>query len=147
MELNDLHNKFLAEGFNRFFIEGIGGPCPDDVEVLGKIGPEWAVYYVERGQKSKPLFSSTSLALAIEFYYNHIASIEHWHLIAFTRSKTIVEARRAQLENLNIRVIQNDIPHYSKSGDCVYRLFVVNKDIFKANDLFEDNPYYDEDLR
>ena len=46
-----------------------------------------------------------------------------------------------------IRVIQNDIPHYSKTDDRVYRLFIVNKDIFKANELFDIIPLCDQDLK
>ena len=122
MELRELYNKMISEGFNHFYIEGIGGPVFDDVECLGKIGSEWAVYYVERGQKSSPMFTSSSIDEAME-------------------------ERRKTLENQNMRVIQNDIPHYSKTHDRVYRLFVVNKDIFKAKKLFDVIPLYDDDLK
>lgn len=147
MELRELYNKMISEGFNRFYIEGIGGPVFDDVECLGKIGSEWAVYYVERGQKSNPMFTSNSQDEAVDYYYKRVASIEHWHMIVFTRSKSLMEERRKTLENQNIRVIQNDIPHYSKTDDRVYRLFVVNKDIFKAKELFDVIPLYDDDLK
>lgn len=137
----------LSDGFNRFYIDGIGGPISDDVECLGKIGTEWAVYYVERGQKSAPIFTSESEEKAIAFYYEHVSKIEHWHMIVFTRSKIIMESAQRILENHNIRVIQNDIPHYSKTDDRVYRLFVVNKAIFMAKELFAEVPFYDHDLK
>ncbi len=147
MELQELYNKMISEGFNRFYIEGIGGPVCDDVECLGQNGQEWAVYYIERGQKSSPRFTTNSQVEAMDYYYKHVASIEHWHMILFTRSKSLMELRRTELENQNIRVIQNDIPHYSKTGDRIYRLFVVNKDIFRATELFDVIPLYDEDLK
>jgi hypothetical protein len=147
MELRELYNKMIAEGFKRFYIEGIGGPISDDVEVLGKIGSEWAVFYVERGKKSPPIFTTKSQEEAVAYYQQHVSKIEHWHIVVFTRSKSLMESRKVELEKNGIRVIQNDIPHYSKKDDIVYRLFVVNKDIFKAQELFEVIPLFDEALK
>lgn len=147
MELQELHDKLISEGCNRFCIEGIGEQVYDDVERLGMVDGKWAVYYIERGQKSTPFFSTTSKDDAIDFYYDHIKNIEHWHIVAFTRSAELKEKVKTKLEQSGIRVIQNDIPDYASTGDCVYRIFVTNGDIFKAEKLFEKLPYVDEDLK
>jgi len=147
MPLSTLYNKFISEGYINFYIDGIGGPQTDDVHCLGFNNPNWEVYYLERGQKSEPIFSSTNEEEAIKFYTDFVAKIEHWHLIAFTRSAEILNDFKSKLESKNIRTIQNDIPNYKTAGDRVYRLFVVNKDIFLAKNMFGFVPYYDEDLK
>ena len=147
MKLQELYNTLIAEGCNNFYIDGVGGGMPDDVHCLGKIGQEWAVYYVERGQKSSPIFSSPSQEEAIKYYHTFVSDTKHWHMVVFTRSDEIVEKYREALNQRNIEVKQNDIPHYSKTNDRVYRLFVVNKDIFKVRELFDVVPFYDADLK
>lgn len=109
MELQKLYEALLAEGCNQFYIDGIGGPQSDDVDCLGFHNGKWEVYYTERGQKDSPFFSSTDQAEAIRFYYGHIMKIDHWHLVAFTRSAAIVDSYEKQLEQANIKTIRNDI--------------------------------------
>lgn len=48
MELRELYDIFIAEGCNRFYIDGMGGPQSDDVECLGTNSGKWEVYYIER---------------------------------------------------------------------------------------------------
>ena len=50
MELKDLYEKFIQEGYTDFYIEGLGGPKSDDVHCLGFENQYWIVYYIERGQ-------------------------------------------------------------------------------------------------
>lgn len=146
MELTDLYNKFISEGYTNFYIDGVGGPQQDDVQCLGFDNQIWTVYYVERGQKSKPILSTGDKEQAIKFYSDIVAKIEHWHLIAFSRSIKVLNDYQQKLENLNIRTIQNDIPDLRTTGDRVHRLFVVNKDIFVAKEHFGDIPFFDNDL-
>lgn len=147
MELQELYNKFIAEGCNRFFIEGVGGPQSDDVECLGLNNGLWEIYYIERGEKSTPIFSTPNKDEAIRYYHDHVMKIEHWHLVTFTRSFDILTSFKRVLEELGVRTIQNDIPHYSTTGDRVFRLFVTNKDIFIAQEKIEPVPYFDDDLK
>ena len=147
MDLKNLYNDFLANGYVNFYIDGIGGPMQDDVHRLGFDGSIWEVYYIERGKKSQPIFSTTDKNAAIKYYTDFVSKIEHWHLIAFTRSSEIFNDFKCELEKLNIQTIQNDIPHYKVKNDRVYRLFVVNKDIFIAKAHIEDIPYFDSDLK
>ncbi|MGX7688158.1 hypothetical protein ACWA1C_13425 [Flectobacillus roseus] len=147
MELKELYNKFINDGYNNFYIDGIGGPRPDDVHCLGFDNQIWTVYYIERGQKSNPIFSTNDKDAAIKFYSDVVSTIEHWHLIAFTRSTQILSDYKQTLEKMNVKTIQNDIPDFSKSGDRVYRLFVVNRDIFVAKEQLDNIPYFDNDLK
>lgn len=147
MELNELYDKLIAEGCNRFFIEGIGGPQSDDVELLAYNNGKWEVAYTERGKRNNPMFSTADKQEAIRYYYDHVIGQQHWHLVVFTRAATTAEFYKAKLESLNLKVIQNDIPHYAAMKDRVFRLFVVNKDIFTAKEKLTDIPYVDEDLK
>ncbi len=147
MELRELYDKLISEGCNHFYIDGVGGPHSDDVEHLGETDGVWEVYYTERGVKSDPLFSTRDKDVAIKYYLDHVLSIEHWHLVAFTRSSEILDSYRHQLEAAGLRTIQNDIPSYAVRGDRVLRLFVTNKDIFRAREILEVVPHVDDDLR
>lgn len=142
MELNELYNQLIAEGCLRFCIEGIGEQCFDDIERLEMKGGQWSVNYYERGQVRETLFSSLDKQEAIRFYYDHIMKIRHWHLVVSTRSPDLFNGYKELLESLNIKTVQNDI---REGHDYKYRLFVTNKDIFKAKELFDEIPYFDED--
>ncbi|KFE97628.1 hypothetical protein IX38_20395 [Chryseobacterium luteum] len=54
---------------------------------------------------------------AIKFYYDHVMKIEHWHIVAFTRSFEILNSYKNELEKCGVRTIQNDIPHYKTKDD------------------------------
>ena len=147
MELKDLHDKLIAEGCNRFYIEGIGGLQFDDIECLGSNNGVWEVYYIERGVKNKPSFISESKQKAINYYYKHITNQKHAHIVVFTRFRELLNSKKEILEQAGIETLENNIPHYKEKDDIVYRLFVFNKAIFKAKLLFEEVPYFDEDLK
>jgi hypothetical protein len=147
MELKDLHDKLIAEGCNRFYIDGIGGLQSDDVECLGFNNGAWEVYYIERGVKNEPLFISENKQEAIKYYYKHITNQEHIHIVVFTRFRKLFNLKKEKLEQAGIKIFENNIPHYKEKDDIIYRLFVINKDIFKAKLLFKDVPYFDEDLK
>lgn len=139
-ELKDLYDEFIAEGFSQFYIEGIGGPTSDGIEILGLHNGNWEIYYIERGQRQKTLFSSSDKKEAIDFYRNHIYRIKHHHLAAFTRSKGKIEQIKILLGENSIEYWQNDIPSYSEVGDTVYRIFVFNKDIFRITEIDKSLP-------
>lgn len=145
-KLQILYQEFISAGYTQFFIDGIGGPVADDVDCLGCFDGIWEVYYKERGQKSIVSFSTPDMQKAIEFYRDRISGIQHWHLIAFTRLEAFMLDYKQKMESLNIKTIQNDIPNYRKQGDYVYRIFVVNGDIFKAKKIYPDLPLMDDDL-
>ncbi|MCW4468124.1 hypothetical protein OGH69_04030 [Flavobacterium sp. MFBS3-15] len=147
MELKELHDTLIAEGCGRFSIEGVGVQLYDEVDRLEMKNGRWEVNFYQRGQVWETLFSTTDKHEATHYYYNHIMKMQHWHLVAFTRSFDVFTSYRFTLESHGIKTIQNDIPDYAAQNDHVYRLLVVNKDIFKARELFGTVPYLDEDLK
>ena len=44
MCLKDLYEKLIQDGYNNFYIDGIGGPMQDDVPCLGFDNQNWNVY-------------------------------------------------------------------------------------------------------
>jgi hypothetical protein len=144
MELNELYNKLITEGCQHFCIEGVGQQYYDDIDRLEMKNGQWQVNYYQRGQIWETLFSSQDQQEAIHFYYDHIMKIEHWHLVAFTRSAALFNLYKNKLENLGIKTIQNNV---EENHDYKFRLFVTNKDIFRAKELFDEIPYFDEDLK
>ncbi len=147
MELAELYQKFLEEGFNYFNIKGVGGPANSDVFELAENVGIWEIYYTERGQNQPPIFVSTDRAEAIAAFYEQMRKIKHIHLVACTRSGKVLDDYKDKLEASGIETYQNDIPAYKTINDHVYRLFVINKAIFKAKEIFDDLPYFDTDLR
>jgi|GEM_PF-6263597 len=147
MELEELHDKFIAEGCSRFCIEGVGVQLFDDIDRLEMNNGRWEVNYYQRGTIWETLYSSADKQEAIRFYHDHVMKIQHLHLVAFTRSFDKFSSCKFKLESQGIETIQNDIPDYSSANDYVYRLFVVNKGIFKARELLETVPYTDENLK
>lgn len=147
MNLKELYDKLIAEGCSRFCIENVGVQLFDDVERLEMNNGRWEVNYYQRGTIWETLFSTTDKDEAMQYYYDHVMKIQHWHLVAFTRSFDVFSSFKFKLESQGIETIQNDIPDYSAANDYVYRLFVVNKGILRARELFETVPYIDENLK
>lgn len=147
MELSELYDKLLEEGFTYFHIRGVGGPSNSDVFELAENAGIWEIYYTERGQKQPPIYVSANKEEAIVAFYDRMRKIKHLHLVAFTRSADILNEYKEKLEAGGIETYQNDIPAYKALNDCVHRLFVINKGIFKARELFNNLPYFDGDLR
>ncbi|MDR0525813.1 MAG: hypothetical protein LBG90_08095 [Spirochaetaceae bacterium] len=147
-KLKNLYNDLIAEGCNQFYIYGIKNIHPaDDVNCLNNDGQKWEIYYTERGHKTKSFYSTYDLEDAVNYYKNFIINeIEHWHLICFTRSNELMNTYKRILEEAQIEIIENNIPHYKYYGDVVFRVFVKGKGIFKAKELFDNIPYFDADL-
>jgi hypothetical protein len=115
--------------------------------VLSYNNGKWEIAYTERGKRSDPTFSTADKQEAIRYYYDHVIKQQHWHLVVFTRIAAIATSYKEKLERLNLKVIENDIPNYKVIGDRIFRLFVVNKDIFIAKEKIETLPYFDDDLK
>jgi hypothetical protein len=147
-KLKELYDELISEGCNNFYIYGINKSIPDDVICLDKNGEKWEVYYTERDIKGEIIYSTLDVDEAINYYRDYIIKhITHLHLICFTRSNEIMNNYKSIIENIGIKIIQNDIPSYKFSGDYIYRIFVKNKDIFKIKNLLEEIPYYDNELK
>ena len=118
-----------------------------DVHCLEFDNQNWTVYYSKQGIKSERIFSSKDKDIAIAYYFEFVSKIEYRHLIAFTRSSEILNDFKDKLEKVEIKTRQNDIPNFRLTGDRVYRLFAVNKDIFVAKDQIVNIPYFGKGLK
>ena len=145
-KLKSLYDELIAEGCNQFYIHGISAFFPDDVFCLNYDGQKWEIYYTERGIKEKSIYSTCDFENAINYYRDYIKNIVHLHLICFTRSNEKINEYKKILKNNGIKYFENNIPSYKYYGDYIFRLFVKNRDIFKAEILFDDIPYYDNEL-
>jgi hypothetical protein len=146
-KLKKLFDELVSEGCNNFYIYGINKSVPEDVVCLNNDGGKWEIYYTERGIKGEIIYSTVDLNEAINYYRNYIKKITHLHIICFTRYNEIMNNYKKILVNNKIEIIENNIPSYKFYGDYIFRLFVKNKDIFKARELFENIPYYDNELK
>ena len=145
-DLITLHQEFISKGYNNFFIavDGIRGPRSDDVMVLDYQNELWSVYYTERGNKSAPEFSSPVKSEAINYYRQLVSKIDHLHLAVVTRDERIISKYRDKLLEMNFRLYSNDIKNMYHAGDKVYRLYIINDDIYRIKDVSSKLPYYDD---
>ena len=102
---------------------------------MEKSGNLWEIFYSERGSKEEPIFSSISETDACEFFYNHILSMEHLHIIGFFKEESSANELENKLSNIGVRIIRNDIPAFMDRNDPRFRLFVIGKDIFKVKEV------------
>ena len=147
IKLKELHDELIADGCHHFYIDQIGGPQSDDVEVLYPKDGNWHVSYVERGRKGPPMFSSANLDNAIQYYRKHVRGMRHAHLVLCTRSQETFATYKEVLEQHFIETWRNDIRSFNARDDLIYRLFVFGSDIFRVEELDAGFPVIDEDLQ
>ncbi len=133
MNTRQLREKLLAEGCNpsNFAIKNRG----NDVYCLDQTDGNWIVFYTERGQDSAPIFESASEEEACQFFYDYIMKMEHWHLVGFFKEEAAAKTLEAKLASIGVKSIRNDIPAYMHRDDPRYRVFVVEKDIFRVREV------------
>lgn len=141
MKASELTDLLLNEGCNHgnFRVGNVGGA--DDAFCLTENYGTWEVFYTERGTKS-PIFSSTSETEACEFFYKQIMEMEHWHIVGFFKEKKNLETLEKSMKEKGIIFHRNDIP-YGGPNDLRYRIFVIGKEKFKANEHFSELPITD----
>ena len=145
-ELKALHDKLINEGCKDFCMPGVNEQSFVEGYCLDLRDDEWIVYYGERGGEDRPKFFYNDKEGAFKYFYELIMSQEHLHIVAFTRSLNMFNFHKNELGKYEITTIQDDIKNYKTIDDHVYRLFVKNKDIFKAKEILDKVPFYDDDL-
>jgi hypothetical protein len=106
-------------------------------------GGIWRVFYTERGKDDDPIFESTSEEEACEFFFKYqTEQIQHLHLVGFFHSEEKAKELVSKLEEDGIQARQDKIP-YGGWADPRYRVFVVEKDIFKTRELLGKMPVED----
>ena len=136
--LERLVKRLIAAGCNRRNIAIQGTCCDgnDDIVRLAQEGGDWTMRYWERGQASEETFRSSNFDEALKKYESYVMSIEHWHMVAFTRDAGAVERVRQQLFDIGIKAKENNIPYFNTENDYVFRLFVVGSQIFEVEEKF-----------
>ncbi|MDD5262970.1 MAG: hypothetical protein PHD76_14090 [Methylacidiphilales bacterium] len=130
MTISELESKLLAEGCNKHrFAIGARGMADDAFCLVQKNG-KWEVFYTERGCDSSPIFSAESETEACAFFYRHILSLEHWHIVGSFLDEADAVKLEARVRELGAVPIRNDVKCFTGKRDDRYRVFVVGKDIF-----------------
>ena len=140
MTLAELRPALLAEGCNEntFAIEARG--AASDAFCLVRQNGKWEVFYTERGCDSPPIYSGNSEQEACDFFYRHILSQPHWHIVGFFRNESEAEALQMRICALGVKPIRNDIPAFNGPHDPRYRVFVMGKDIFSVRHAIPNVP-------
>jgi hypothetical protein len=141
MNTNELKQRLLDEGCSPFqFSVGPGG---SDVFCLDQRNGKWSVFYTERGREGEPIFETDSEDEACEFYFDYITTkMRHDHLVGFFLSEQNASLLTDKLTRNGIQSHQDKIP-YGGWNDPRYRVFVVGKNIFKAQDILGKLPLKD----
>lgn len=134
MKASELKEKLIAEGCNadNFAVLSRG----HDAYCLDKTGNEWIIFYSERGNDSKPIFTSENEKEACKFFYNYVLKQQHLHIAGFFKSENDAKELENKLSSIGVNPIRNDIPAYNTVNDSRYRVFVIGKDIFKVKKHF-----------
>ena len=139
MTISEIESKLLAEGCNRNqFATGQRGAANDAYCLIQRDG-KWEVFYTERGEESSPIYSSASEEEACEFFFNHILSLEHWHLVGWFVNEAEAIDFEKRIAALGVKPIRNDIPFKSRKIDR-FRVFVMGKDIFPVKAAIPELP-------
>jgi len=141
MNAVELKQRLLDEGCSPYnFSIGPGG---SDVYCLGQQEGVWRVFYTERGKDDAPIFESTSEVEACDFYFDYITKkIRHDHRVGFFISEQQAIDLDLYLAQNGIRSHCDKIP-YGGWSDPRHRVFVVGKDIFKAQEVLGEVPLRD----
>jgi len=143
MNVDKLKNALLKAGCNpNNFCIGLCG-SKSDVFCLSEKNGMFSVYYSERGRDSRPIFKSRNESEACQFYFDQITAIEHRHLVGFFESDKLASELVAELENGGVKVILDEIPPMKTGTPKIKRVFVLGKDIFKAQNTLSVLPLND----
>lgn len=141
MNTAELEQRLLDEGCTpASFAIGERGSA-SDAFCLVHDGREWQVFYTERGVDQLPFFTTTDEAEACAFFFKHITSFRHPHLVGFFREKAFADDLLAALKRENLNAWQ-DVIHY-REGEWRQRVFVEGKGVFVARQLFASLPLMD----
>ncbi len=87
-------------------------------------------FYVERGQRSDPIWIESSEASACRAFIALLDGerFSRSHCIAFTKGRSEIEAIEQKLISHGVQSTRNDIPAFGGPNDPRYRLFVTGRD-------------------
>ena len=142
MNIQELEKRLEEEACSRAHYSI--GVRDSDVFCLENQNGTWRMFYTERGLDQDAIFESQSEEEACDFFFKYMTTrIRHDHLAGYFISVEKAEALAATLKEHGIESYRNDIPYHGWE-DPRFRVFVIGKDIFKVQELFENLPIRDE---
>ena len=141
MNISELERRLVEEGCSKSHYS-IGYRDSDVFCLLNENGI-WRVFYTERGLDQEPIFESPSEEEACEFFFKYQTErIRHDHIVGFFHVQANVKPLIAKLAEHGIQTREDAVPYHGWH-DPRFRVFVVGKDVFKAQDILGDLPIRD----
>ncbi len=141
MNIHELEKRLEEEACSRAHYSI--GVIDSDVFCLMNQNGTWRMFYTERGLDQEPIFESESEEEACEFFFTYMTTrIRHDHLVGYFISLEKAEALAAKLKEHGIETYRNDIPYHGWD-DPRFRVFVIGKDVFKAQEILGQLPVRD----
>ncbi len=113
-----------------------------DAFCLVRHGPQWRVFYTERGQAEPPEYVSKDEDQACRYFLQLILELPHNHCVGFFRSQARADQLYAELHAAGLNPTQDRIP-YGGPDDPRFRVFVSGPAIFGARELLGTLPRED----
>jgi len=141
MNIQDLERRLVEEGCSRSHYSI--GYRDSDVFCLMKIDGLWKVFYTERGLDQEVMFESESEDAACEFFFKYQTErIRHDHIVGFFHVQANVKPLIVKLNEHGIQTREDAIPYHGWH-DPRFRVFVIGKDVFKAQEILGELPIRD----
>jgi len=141
MNIAELEDRLFDEGCSGYALQSRGSSY--DAFCLTRNEGQWSVFYTERGIDSPPIYSTESESDACEFFLKHMQKQANWHMVGFFTNEQNAIKLEAQLQDLNIEPIRNDIPAFTQANDPRYRVFVAGKQIHSVREKLGSAPIKD----
>lgn len=113
------------------------GACADTF-CVERIGGQFEIFYVERGQRGEAIHRCETEAAACEAFLAVLdrERFSRAHCVGFFTTKSEADRLSERLASAGIIVHRDAIP-YSSTSDMRYRLFVFGRDKIRAQEMIE----------
>ncbi|MEZ5306254.1 MAG: hypothetical protein R2684_03815 [Pyrinomonadaceae bacterium] len=126
MKIEELREKLLKEDVDKVHINILTTGDGDDRFCIDRNGDCWEVFFVERGIRREPEFSSEIESEACQYYFDLITSMENFYLAGrFTEERFAIRLHEDLLEK-GFKAVRNDLPE-SMGLNSRFRVFVIGR--------------------
>jgi hypothetical protein len=137
MNLQELSEHLLLECYqpNAYHVGSGWGDC-GDTYCIDRVDGQFEVFYVERGQRGKPIHRVQTEAEACATFLDVLdhARFSRAHCIGSFTAQSEADALAQLLASAGIKVHRDAIP-YGGPSDMRYRIFVFGRDKIRAEEL------------
>ena len=114
------------------------GSCGDTF-CIEKIGGQFEIFYVERGQRGKAIHRCESESAACEAFLAALdrERFSRAHCVGFFTNKSEADTLSERFDSAGITVHRDAIP-YTSTTDMRYRVFVFGRDKIRAQEIIDD---------